>query len=61
MFERSYPLVGFQPIAAMHRLLARLRDLDSRQEVTLANPPFERDDLNRIVAVRLRFRPRGPG
>ena len=58
MFERSYPVSGLTPIEAMRRLLDHFRDRERRHTVSLGCPPFERDELNRITAVRLCFTPR---
>lgn len=57
MYEKLYRTQGRKPAEELHRLLTETRVHHERFKVTLGAPPFERDGLNKITAIRLRFTP----
>lgn len=61
MYERLYPTLGRKPAEELHKLLTETRVRHDRFRVTLGSPPFERDGLNKITGIRLRFMPAGLG
>jgi hypothetical protein len=55
MYEKIYRMEGQKPVEAMTKLLTETRSRHDRFKVTLGDPPFERDSLNKITGIRLRF------
>ncbi len=57
MHEMLYRTEGRKPAEELHKLLTEIRVRHTRFNVTLGAPPFERDGLNKITGIRLRFTP----
>ncbi len=55
MFERLYPVSDKRSTDEIYGILAAARRTEGTGNVVLGAPPFKRDWLNRITAVRLRF------
>ena len=57
MVQKLYPVKGALPVEEIRRILAEVRRAERDHTVTIGAPPFERNRLNQITALRLRFRP----
>lgn len=61
MYEKLYRMESRKPAEELHKLLTEIRVRHERFKVTLGVPPFERDGLNKITGIRLRFTPQQAG
>ena len=55
MFERLYRIRGSQPLEEIRRVVDDARRAEATCRVIFGTPPFQRDWMYRITAVRLRF------